>query len=142
MSDEPPLMFARRLGGFYPLSDDAAKAMQATDGPVRIEIKKTRGNNRRLALYWIVLGKAAPVLSDLCEGDPLTVKMLHRVLKRRAGLVNKTTLPSGEVIYDDESISFHSMSEPERASYIDWAFAALSKWLGLPVEALTDREAA
>jgi hypothetical protein len=30
------------------------------------------------------------------------------------------------------------MTEPERAKYIDWAFATLSSWLGVSVEELTN----
>ncbi len=142
MADEPPLMFARKLGGLYPANQDAERVLQQIDGQVRVEIKRTRGNNRRLALYWIVLGTVAPILSDLWEGDPLTAKMLHRVLKRRAGLVNRTTLPSGEVEYDDESISFHSMTEADRAEFIDWSFRCLAKWTGIPVEVLTSERSA
>jgi hypothetical protein len=40
---------------------------------------------------------------------------LHNVLKDRAGLVKVVTLPSGEQIKDYDSISFHKMTEPERA---------------------------
>jgi hypothetical protein len=29
------------------------------------------------------------------------------------------------------------MTENERAAYIDWSFATLSKWLGVSVEELT-----
>ncbi len=142
MSDAPPLMFARRLGGLYPANPDAERALSQIEGVVRVELKRTRGNSRRLALYWIVLAKVAPVLSQMCEGDQLTSKMLHRVLKRRAGLVRKTKLPSGDVEYDDDSISFHAMTEPQRAEYVDWAFATLAKWLNISVDELTAQEAA
>jgi hypothetical protein len=46
-------------------------------------------------------------------------------------------LPSGQEIKDYDSISFHTMTEAERAKYIDWSFATLSSWLGVTVEELT-----
>ncbi len=142
MKDSPPLLVSHRLGGLYAANPDAEKAIAAIKGVARIEIKQTKGNNPRLALYWIVLGKVCGPLSQMCEGDPLTSKMLHRVLKRRKGLCSKTTLPSGEVEYNDDSISFSDMTEPERAEYIDWAFETLAKWMRVPVEAITERQAA
>ena len=90
-----------------------------------------------MALYWIVLAKAADALSEICEGDPLDAVLLHRVLKDRRGLYTETTLPSGEVIKNYDSISFHKMTENERADYIDWAFNTLAKWLRITVQELT-----
>lgn len=137
MADEAPLFFEKRLGGLFPVCPAAERALAATQGKVRVKITRTRGNNRRLALYWIVLGIAAPMLSERCEGDALDDAMLHRILKVRRGLTTETKLPSGEIVRDPDSISFASMTEPERAAYVDWAFATLSKWLGVPVETLT-----
>jgi hypothetical protein len=51
--------------------------------------------------------------------------------------VKVVTLPSGDKIKDYDSISFASMTEPERAAFVDWAFDTLSKWLGIDVETLT-----
>lgn len=140
MADEAPLFFERRLGGLFPACPAAEQALAAVDGRVRVKITRSQGNNKRLALYWIVLGIVAPMLSERCEGDALDDTMLHRVLKKRRGLVTTTRLPSGEVVENFDSISFASMTEIERAAYVDWAFATLSKWLGVPVEELT-REA-
>lgn len=137
MSETAPLFFEKRLGGLFPACPAAERALAATDGRVRVKITRTRGNNRRLALYWIVLGIVAPMLSERCEGDALDDEMLHRVLKKRRGLCKPCRLPSGEVEYSDGSIGFASMTEPERAAYVDWAFATLSKWVGVPVETLT-----
>lgn len=140
MADSEPLMFVRKLGGLFPSNDAAERAMQsiAYATPVRVKITRTRGNNKRIALYWITLGLAAPMLDEQAPG--LTADLLHKVLKDRYGLVKLVKLPSGDVVKDYDSISFHSMTEPERAAFIDWSFATLSKWLGVSIDELT-REA-
>lgn len=135
MSDNPPLFFERRLGGLFPACPAAEKALQAVKARVRVKITRTQGNNKRIALYWIVLGIAAPMLDEQAPG--LTDDLLHKVLKDRRGLVRVITLPSGEQVKDYDSISFASMTEVERAAFIDWSFDTLSKWLGVPVETLT-----
>jgi hypothetical protein len=140
MADKAPLMFRRHLGGLYPANPAAERALAAVDGPVRVEIKRSRGNQGRIALYWIVLGKVAPSLSALCEGDALDDNMLHRVLKDRRGLYTTTTLPSGELVKNYDSISFAKMTEPDRNEYIQWAFETLAKWLGVEVSALTEAD--
>lgn len=135
--DTPPLIFEKRLGGLFPASAYAEKVISGVSGQCRIEIKKTTGNSRRMSLYWVVLAKAAEALSEICEGDPLDAVLLHRVLKDRRGLYTETILPSGEVIKNYDSISFHKMTENERAEYITWAFGVLAKWLRISVEELT-----
>jgi hypothetical protein len=135
MADEPPLIFERRLGGLFPANPTAEKALAAVTGKVRVKLTRTQGNNKRIALYWIVLGLAAPMLDEQAPG--LTDLLLHKVLKDRYGLVKVVKLPSGQEIKDYDSISFHQMTENERAAYIDWSFATLSKWLGVSVEELT-----
>jgi hypothetical protein len=135
MSDQAPLYFTRKLGGLYPACPAAEKALSAVSGRVRVKITRTQGNNKRIALYWIVLGIAAPMLDEVAPG--ITDQLLHNVLKDRYGLVRIVKLPSGEEVKDYESISFHSMTEVERAAYIDWAFKTLSSWLGVDVETLT-----
>jgi hypothetical protein len=134
MADEPPLLFERRLGGLFPVNDAAEQALAAVSGKVRVKITRTQGNNKRIALYWIVLGIAAPMLDEKAPG--ITADLLHKILKDRRGLVRIVTLPSGEQIKDYDSISFHSMTEVERAAFIDWAFNTLSSWLGCSVEEL------
>jgi hypothetical protein len=134
-SEAAPLFFERRLGGLYPACPAAEKALSAVSGRVRVKITRTQGNNKRIALYWIVLGIAAPMLDEVAPG--ITDQLLHNVLKDRYGLVRIVKLPSGEEVKDYESISFHSMTEVERAAYIDWAFKTLSSWLGVDVETLT-----
>lgn len=138
MADEAPLFFTPRLGGLFPACPAAERAMADVKGRVRVKITRMQGNNKRIALYWIVLGIAAPMLDEHAPG--ITDSLLHKVLKDRYGLVRVITLPSGEQVKDYDSISFHSMTEPERAAFIEWAFTTLSKWLGVPVETLT-REA-
>jgi hypothetical protein len=135
MSDQAPLFFDRRLGGLFPANPAAEQALSAVQGRVRVKITRTQGNNKRLALYWIALGIAAPMLDEVAPG--LTENLLHNVIKDRLGLVRVVTLPSGDTIKDYESISFHKMTEPERAKFIDAAFRLLSSWLGVPVETLT-----
>ncbi len=135
MADEAPLFFERRLGGLFPANLAAEQALSAVQGRVRIKITRMQGNNKRIALYWITLGIAAPMLDEQAPG--LTDQLLHKVLKDRFGLVKVVTLPSGETIKDYDSIAFHSMTEVERAAFIDWAFRTLSNWLGVSVEELT-----
>ena len=139
MTEQPPLLFAKHLGALRPVNLSAEKALAAIEGssPIRVEIKRTTGNQGRIALYWIVLAKAAEALSDMCEGDALDDAMLHQVLKDRRGLYTTTTLPSGEVLKNYRSISFSKMTENERAEYIDWSFRTLAKWIGCTVEELT-----
>jgi hypothetical protein len=138
MSDAAPLFFERKLGGLFPACPAAEKALSAVQGRVRVKISRTRGNNKRIALYWIVLGICAPLLSEKCSGDAIDDDLLHDILKDRRGLYTTTVLPSGEIVKNYRSISFHKMDEVERAKYIDWAFETLSKWLDVPVETLTE----
>jgi len=136
-ADQPPLIFRRVLGGLRPVGQIAEQAVAALDdGPVRVRITRTAGNVRRNALYWSVLGIAAPMLSERIDGDAIDAEMLHRILKDRRGLVRVITLPSGDTIKDYDSTSFAKMAEPERAAFVDWALDTLSKWLGCAVEDL------
>jgi hypothetical protein len=139
MTETAPLLFRKHLGALRPANPAAERALAAIEGnsPVRVEIKQTRGNAGRMALYWIVLSKAAEALSEVVDGDALDDTMLHQVLKDRRGLYTTTTLPSGEVLKNYRSISFAKMTENERAEYVDWAFRTLAKWIGCTVEELT-----
>jgi hypothetical protein len=136
MADKVPLYFEKRLGGLFPACVASNDALTNVQGRVRVEIKQTRGNTRRNGLYWAVLSMCAPMLSDKIEGDALTVDMLHKILKDRAGKYRTVTLPSGQVFKDYDSIGFAQMTEPERAEFIDWSINTLSKWLGVDVTAL------
>lgn len=144
MADAPPLIFRRILGSLRPVGPIAEKALAALDdGPVRVRITRTAGNVKRNAFYWSVLGIAAPMLSERIEGDALDAEMLHRILKDRRGLVRVITLPSGDTIKDYDSTSFSKMPEHERAAFIDWSIATLSRWLGCDVSDLrSEAEAA
>lgn len=134
MADAPPLMFRKVLGGLRPVGPQAERALAALDDkPVRVRITRAAGNVRRNALYWSCLSIAAPMLSERIEGDAIDAEMLHRILKDRRGLVRIITLPSGDTIKDYDSTSFAKMAEPERAAFVDWALATLSKWLGCEV---------
>jgi hypothetical protein len=134
MSDEPILLAKKVLGSLRPANKACEEALAALDDkPFRIRITRTTGNVRRNALYWSCLGLAAPMLSERIEGDALNAELLHRILKDRGGLVRTITLPSGDTIKDYDSTSFASMTEPERARFIDWALETLSKWLGCDV---------
>lgn len=130
MADQAPLLFRRVLGSLRPANPVATEAMNALpDALLRIRITKASGNSKRMALYWVVLAIAAPMLEERLDG-PMTTAMLHRILKRKGGLANPVTLPSGEVEWDYESISFETMPEPTRAEYIDWSLRTLASWLG------------
>jgi hypothetical protein len=134
MPDKPALIFKRVFGALRPVGPIAEQALaDIGDGPVRIQITRTTGNVKRNALYWTCLGIAAPMLSERIEGDPLTPELLHRILKDRAGLVTVIQLPSGDTIKDYDSTSFAKMPETERARFVDWSLATLSKWLGCDV---------
>lgn len=137
MADEPPLMFRKVLGGLRPVNQAAMDALAAVEGdsPVRVRITRTRGNIARNGLYWAVLGVAAPMLEERLDG-PMTVTMLHRVLKRKGGLAHPVTLPSGEIEWNYDSISFAKMPEPKRAEFIDWSLRTLANWLGCSEEEL------
>jgi hypothetical protein len=136
-SDQPPLLFRKVLGGLRPTNPAAAEAMAAIDDqPIRVRITRTNGNTRRNGLYWACLGVAAPMLSERIEGEALSVSILHRILKDKAGKFKLITLPSGDTIKDYDSISFAAMPEPERAEFVTWALETLSKWLGVDVSDL------
>ncbi|WP_051767896.1 hypothetical protein [Sphingobium sp. DC-2] len=137
--DNPPLLFKRVFGSLRPANRAAEEAMaNVGDKPVRVRITAVGGNVRRNGLYWAVLGMVTPMLSERIEGDALTTGLLHKILKDRYGLVPVVTLPSGDKVkdYDAASTAFHRMTEPERAEYVTWALATLSKWLGVDVEDL------
>lgn len=134
MSDVAPLLFRKVLGSLRPANKAAEDALAALDDkPVRARITRTAGNTRRNGLYWACLGVAVPMLSERIEGPALSVDLLHRILKDKAGLFKLVTLPSGDTIKDFDSISFAKMPENERAAFIDWALETLSKWLGVAV---------
>lgn len=147
MSDKEPILVRSLLGSFRPVSAAAEELAKATSGTVlRIELKRTTGNTRRLAKYWVCLRIACEQLSDAVDGI-MSTKALHRFLKREYGLAKPiVSKKTGEVIdWDYDSVSFASMPENERAEYIQWCFEKISQWIGCDITTLTketEREAA
>lgn len=141
MSDTEPLLFKVSLGCLRPLNGAASDALKAlADGSmVRVEVKRTQGNIKRMAWYWVMLKIAIDNLADAFDG-PVTSGMLHKWLKRRAGLAKPIVAKrTGEVIdYDYGSIAFHNMPENERAEFIDFASATLAARLGCDPHELTN----
>lgn len=134
MADSEPLLFKTGFGGtLLPVTQAAKDAMArlGTGQLVRIEVKKAAGNVRRLAWYWVMLRVALDNLVDAFDG-PVTTQILHRWLKRRAGLAKPIVArKTGEIIgYDDDSISFAKMPETQRAEFIDFARQTLAERLG------------
>lgn len=147
MTDKEPLLFRAMLGTLRPVTAAADQAARDMSGQVvRVEIKRTTGNTRRMGLYWVVLRMAVEQLTDAFDG-PMTPKVMHLWLKREAGLSKPIrSRKTGEIIgYDDDSISFATMPENERARFVDFAFDRLSRRIGCDVTTLTreaEREAA
>jgi hypothetical protein len=140
MADTEPLHFRTVLGALRPLNGAAEHALQAIGNgeTVRIEIKRTNGNQRRMAWYWVMLKIALDNLEDAFDG-PVTTKALHNWLKREAGLAHPiVSKKTGEVIdYDYDSIAFNNMTEDQRSAFVDFASKKLAARLGVPVETLT-----
>lgn len=141
MADTEPLLFKIQLGTLRPMSGAAEDALKAIGNgeTVRIEIKRTTGNVKRMAWYWVMLKIALENLTDAFDG-PVTTKILHKWLKREAGhakpIVSKKT---GEIIdYDYDSISFANMPESDRAEFIDFASKKLASRLGVDPHLLTE----
>lgn len=147
MADKEPILCRSILGSLRPVSAAAEELIRATSGTVvRVEVKRTTGNTRRMALYWVVLRIAVEQLSDAFDGI-ISTKALHRWLKREAGLATPIiSRKTGEIIdYDYDSISFTTMPENERAEFITWTIEKLSARIGCDVTTLTreaEREAA
>lgn len=134
MADIEPLLFRIALGTLRPLNGAAEDALKAI-GPgetVRIEIRRTRGNLKRLAWYWVMLRIALENLADAFDG-PATTKMLHKWLKREAGLAKPIrSKKTGEILdYDYDSIAFNNMTEDQRAAFVDFANAKIAHRLGV-----------
>lgn len=140
MTDTPPLIFAKRLGGLFPVNPAAHEAIKAIDGQCVVKVTRATRNQRRRSLYWIVTGIVAGVLNDM-HGLTLTDEDLHKIVRKKLGYVQEIPLPSGEVYTKYRSTSDRSMTEPERAEFMNKAFAVYSQWIGVPVEDLV-REAA
>lgn len=142
MADKEPILCREMLGALRPVTAAAEEVIRASKGQlVRLDIKRTTGNTKRMALYWVVLRHAVYQLSDAFDGT-ISTKAMHRWLKRDYGLAKPiVSKKTGEVIdYDYESISFETMPEHERSEFVNWAFDKLSARIGCDVTTLT-REA-
>ena len=140
MADTEPLLFKIQLGTLRPMTGAAEDALKAigNGSTVRIEIKRTAGNVRRMAWYWVMLKIALENLEDAFDG-PVTTKALHNWLKREAGLATPIiSKKTGEVMdYDYDSIAFHNMTEDQRAAFVDFASQKLAARLGCDPSTLT-----
>lgn len=146
MSDKPPLLFRVEFGRLAPVNSAAREAIKAiAGGDVRIEIKRTRANERRRGFYWTMLDVASEAMTDR-TGFPFDQELLHRTLKEKLGLGETFTTPSGHTIFKPQSTSNRAMTEPDRARWTDRCANVLSHWLEVPVSDLMDearrREAA
>src|SRR3546814_16983640 len=83
MADNAPLLFSPRLGGLFPVNAAAPKAMQAITGKVRVEHKQTRGNTRRMTLYWDTHSTGAAYLPKLQGRDQMAQTQPHNNMKHR-----------------------------------------------------------
>ena len=129
-ADDAPLLFNVVLGNLRPANDVTREHLAGLTGMVRVRITRASPNVRRMAWYWIMLKLAADNMADKIEGG-LTSKLLHRILKRKLELGRTITLPSGEKFFDEESISFATMPETDRAAWVTRVQAVLSRWLGV-----------
>lgn len=138
MSDKPPLLCEVRFGALQPVNTAAKEAIKAIPGgQVRIEIKRTRANERRRGLYWVMLDVAAEAMTDK-TGFPFDQELLHNTLKQKLGLGEEFRTPSGHVIFKPKSTSNRAMTEPERARWTDRCSNVLSHWLGVEMHELMD----
>lgn len=137
--DTEPLLFTVSLGALRPANGAAEDALRAlgNNASVRVEIKRASGNVLRLRWYWQMLRLFLDNMRDAFDG-PMTPKMLHRWLKREAGLATPVVAKkTGEIIdWDYGSISFAKMDEAERAEFVDFAAKKLSARLGVDIETL------
>lgn len=133
MAETEPLLFRTVLGTLRPLNGASEEALKAIGNgeTVRIEVKRTTGNVRRMAWYWVMLKIALDNLEEAFDG-PVTTTALHHWLKREAGLAKPIiSKKTGEVIdYDYDSIAFHNMTEDQRAAFVDFATQKLAARLG------------
>lgn len=137
MSDKPPLLFEVRFGALHPANTYAREALKAITGQVRVDIKRTRANERRRGFYWIMLDVAAEAMTDR-TGFPFDQELLHDTLKKRLGLGETFTTPSGHEIFKPRSTSNRAMTEDERARWTDRCANVLSHWLGVEIAELMD----
>jgi len=137
-AEAAPLLFAKRLGSLRPVNGSAKRALDALDdGTVTIKITKANRNQRRRAVYWIMLDVAADALTD-ATGTFFDADMLHDILRDKLGLVDEVTLPSGDIYLKRKSTSDRAMSEPDRAAWMDRCAKVLSHWLHVEIDQLME----
>ncbi len=137
-SEKPPLLFEARFGALHPVNTAAKEAVKAIPGgQVRVEIKRTRANERRRGFYWTMLDVAAVALTD-ATGFVWDQELLHGELKRRLDLGERYRTPNGHEVFKARSTSNRAMTEPERARWTDRCANVLSHWLGCEIAELMD----
>lgn len=141
MADREPILCRVQLGTLRPDNEAATELLQALGNGqlVRIEVVRATGNVKRLRWYWKMLRVALDNMTDTFDG-PVTPNAFHLWLKRHLELSKPIRAKAtGEIIaWDDDSISFHKMSEPERAGFINRVSVMLAKRLGVEPSVLMD----
>ncbi len=136
--DTAPLIFTVKFGALHPANTAAVEAVKVIPpGQVRVEIKRTRANEARRRFFFTMLDVAAKALTDR-TGFAFDQETLHDELKRRLGLGQTFTTPSGATIFKPFSTSNRAMTEPERARWTDRCANILSHWLECPIADLMD----
>lgn len=135
MADKAPLLFEAHLGMLRPANRAAETAMRETRGRVRVEIKGGVANQRRRSLYWAVCALVVPLLNER-HGLTLDEDDMHYITKRKLGVGETFTLPSGEEFFRPASTSNRAMGEAERAAFTDRALTLWSTWTGVDVMTL------
>lgn len=135
MSDKPYLLFDKKFNALHPANQAGADAIKAIEGRCRIEVKRYGANERRRGFYWTMLDVAAGALTDATD-FPFDAELLHETLKRKLGLGETYTTPSGDTIFKPRSTSNRSMTELERSQWTDRCSTVLSNWLGVEVSEL------
>lgn len=101
-----------------------------------VTIRKSSRNLRRMRFYRGMLKAACEVLAQQVPG--LQPDDLHAILKKRLGLGDTVTLPSGDTYFRPASTSFARMDEPTFAAYVTRVDGVLSRWIGCPPGGVID----
>lgn len=135
MSDKTPLLFEPHMGMLKPANRAAEEALREVRGRVRVKMTGGTANQKRRALYWLVVALVVPLLNAK-HGMTLDEDDLHDILRTKCKLYDEHVLPSGEVHRKLRSTSNRAMAEPERAAYTDRALQIMSTWVGVDVTTL------
>lgn len=120
-----------------PVNGAAQEAMNHVQGTITVKITRATANQKRRSLYWSIAHVVAEALSDRLD-SPITEEDLHSLTRKKLGLYDEITLPSGEVYQKLKSTSDRNMPEPERAAYTDRALKTWSRWMGVEVHTLLE----